>query len=293
MNKIRETILANPFDSFTYFFKPVSPTKIEVTDKATKKIHYYFYLGSETALDSEFNPIPDSEAHAVFSDWTRWKNRPEYLLGNHVHHENSEVTIDDKRYMYESLLAGVLLTRAATKTHDPDTTWLRIEACLNWLESTDFFTAPGSSIYHDSYPCGLVDHCLRVYNNIIDLWALPKFAKCDITSMAVCALVHDWCKIGLYEPYMRNVKNDETGIWEKVPSYKRKTPSFILGHGVSSMYMASKFIHLSTEEACAIRWHMGRFNVCESEINEFQEANERYPLVLMTQFADHLSITKY
>ena len=45
MNKIREAILANPFDSFTYFFKPVSPTKIEVTDKATKKIHYYFYLG--------------------------------------------------------------------------------------------------------------------------------------------------------------------------------------------------------------------------------------------------------
>ena len=42
MNKIREAILANPFDIFTYFFKPVSPTKIEVIDKQIPmKIRHY------------------------------------------------------------------------------------------------------------------------------------------------------------------------------------------------------------------------------------------------------------
>lgn len=45
--------------------------------------------------------------------------------------------------------------------------------------------------------------------------------------------------------------------------------------------------------ALAIRWHMGRWNVVDSEVNDLQTANENYPMVHMIQFADQLSIVNY
>ena len=38
-------------------------------------------------------------------------------------------------------------------------------------------------------------------------------------SFAICALLHDLCKANYYKRGTRNVKNDVTGQWEKVPSY--------------------------------------------------------------------------
>lgn len=34
---------------------------------------------------------------------------------------------------------------------------------LEWLKSTDFFTAPASTRFHGVYPGGLVKHSLNVY----------------------------------------------------------------------------------------------------------------------------------
>lgn len=34
---------------------------------------------------------------------------------------------------------------------------------LEWLKSTDFFTAPASTRFHGAYPGGLVKHSLNVY----------------------------------------------------------------------------------------------------------------------------------
>ena len=93
--------------------------------------------------------------------------------------------------------------------------------------------------------------------------------------------------------YMRNVKNDETGIWEKVPSYKRIDASIPLGHGAQSMFMASRLFKLTADESLAIRWHMGVWNVSSNEYNDLQQANENYPLVHLLQFADQLSIVNY
>ena len=35
---------------------------------------------------------------------------------------------------------------------------------LNWLETTDFFTAPASTRFHGACECGLVMHSINVYN---------------------------------------------------------------------------------------------------------------------------------
>jgi len=164
---------------------------------------------------------------------------------------------------------------------------------VTWLRSTDFYKAPASTIYHESFVGGLLVHTLNVYNNMIALRSASQFKDVDIVSAALVALTHDWCKIGLYETYQKNVKNESTGQWEKVDAFRYNQTGVPLGHGVSSMFLASKFFRLSTEEALAIRWHMNRFRVCEDEISELQKANETFPLVHLIQFADALSITSY
>ena len=59
------------------------------------------------------------------------------------------------------------------------------------------------------------------------------------------------------------------------------------------MFFSSKFFRLSSEEAVAIRWHMGEYNVASNESSELHLANEAFPLVFLIQFADRLAITKY
>ena len=164
---------------------------------------------------------------------------------------------------------------------------------IRWLESTDFFEAPASSQFHEPYPGGLVEHTLRVYNNLIVLMQSDLFKGCDVISATLCALVHDWCKIGLYEGYMKNVKNPDTGMWEQVEAYKRTDPLIPLGHGTTSMYMAMRFFDLTVEEALAIRWHMGEYHICNDERSELHAANESYPLVQLLQFADRMACSKF
>ena len=164
---------------------------------------------------------------------------------------------------------------------------------INWVESTTFYEDPASTIYHEAWPSGLLYHTLRVYNKMCELADIPTFSSIDRASASLVCLCHDWCKIGLYEKYKRNVKNESTGVWEKVDSYKRGNFPHPLGHGVASAYMAMKMFRLTEEEFAAIRWHMSMFNVSSNEINEYQQACEDYPLVHLVQFADQLSIVNY
>ena len=167
------------------------------------------------------------------------------------------------------------------------------DAAITWLESTDFYTAPASSIYHEHFKGGLLLHTLKVYNEVIDLLHVDKFKDVDVVSASLIALVHDWCKIGMYEQYMKNVKDDKTGQWNQEVAYKRNPKGLPLGHGTYSMFLAEKFVKLTPEEACAINYHMGHWYISEAEVDDLQRANESFPLVHLLQFADQLSIVKY
>ena len=163
---------------------------------------------------------------------------------------------------------------------------------MNWLHSTDFFIAPASTQYHESYSGGLFVHTKHVIDNVYQLIKTPIYNNVDIPAAITCAIVHDWCKINLYESFNKNVKND-AGDWIQVEGFKHKEPTIPLGHGETSLWMAGKFFNLSLEQACAIRWHQGRWHVCDDEKNDLQAANERYPMVHLLQFADQLAITNY
>lgn len=188
--------------------------------------------------------------------------------------------------LYKSLVARD--NRLGTNYAD-----VTIDNITSYLDKTDFYTAPASRAYHDAYRGGLLYHTLRVFNNMCELHNMPTFMNVPIDSAAVCCLTHDWCKIGLYEMYQRNVKDDSTGVWSKVDSYRYKDSVIPLGHGVQSAFMASRFITLSDEEFAAIRWHMGHWDCCKQYESALSQACGQYPLVYLIQFADSLSNTSY
>ena len=81
---------------------------------------------------------------------------------------------------------------------------------LNWMDTTDFFTAPASTRFHGACECGLVMHSLNVYDAMMQHFYTEGE---NAESYAICALLHDLCKANFYKVSTRNVKNDATGQW--------------------------------------------------------------------------------
>lgn len=165
-----------------------------------------------------------------------------------------------------------------------------IEELINYLENSDFFVAPASTIYHGSYEGGLCEHSLNVYHSLIKeyecLYGGDWTKHISIESIAIVALFHDICKVNSYEKYLRNVKNESTGKWEQVECY-RKNVLFPLGHGEKSMFILMNYMALSPEEALAVRWHMGAFDTGEyNNVNELSKAFEKSQLAFLLHIAD-------
>lgn len=128
-----------------------------------------------------------------------------------------------------------------------------IDKLLEYLETTDFFTAPASTAFHGAHEKGLVLHSLSVYdvakemNTNLDLGFSAE-------TIAICSLFHDLCKTNYYVREKRNKKiNDK---WEEITVWGVKD-QLPMGHGEKSVYIISKFLYLKDVEALAIRWHLG------------------------------------
>ena len=154
-------------------------------------------------------------------------------------------------------------------------------AFLEWLSKTDFFTAPASTKFHCACPCGLVQHSVSVYRTMVERYFDPETDSEE--SFAICGLLHDVCKAQFYKEGTRNVKNEQTGAWEKKPYYMIED-SFPYGHGEKSVYIVNGFIRLAREEAMAIRWHMG-FSGTEDP-RTVGQALQKYPLAFALATAD-------
>lgn len=157
------------------------------------------------------------------------------------------------------------------------------EALLSWLQTTDFFTAPASTRFHGACEGGLVMHSLNVYQVLCDRH-LKEGENPE--SFAICALLHDLCKANFYKAGFRNVKNDATGVWEKVPSFSVQD-AFPYGHGEKSVFLIERFMRLKPAEAVAIRWHMGGFDdAVRGGSFAISEAFDSYPLAVKLHLAD-------
>ncbi len=157
-------------------------------------------------------------------------------------------------------------------------------AFLEWLSKTDFFTAPASTKFHCACPCGLVQHSVSVYRTMVERYFDPETDSEE--SFAICGLLHDVCKAQFYKEGTRNVKNEQTGAWEKKPMYMIED-SFPYGHGEKSVFLIERFLRLKTSEAIAIRWHMGGFDdAARGGSFAISQAYDRYPLAVKLHLAD-------
>lgn len=156
---------------------------------------------------------------------------------------------------------------------------------MEWLRGSDFFTAPASTRYHGAFEGGLLDHSLAVHDQLMDLayFYADQVVKPDSESIAVCALFHDVCKVGVYKTEMR-WRKDAQNRWEQYPTYKFDEDFPFGGHGSKSVYLIQHFMRLKPEEAAAINCHMGAYDM--SSYSKPSTAYSAYPLAWLLHVAD-------
>ena len=173
-----------------------------------------------------------------------------------------------------------------------------IEGLCEFLQKSDFFTAPCSSKFHLGIAGGLCLHSLNVYFNLCFLNDL-KQTNLDEDTLKILGLCHDLGKIGVYEQYIQNKKvysdlgssSDSIGKfeWISVPAYKKRDIPFVLlgSHGEMSEYITRCYIPLRLQETSAIYNHHSGFDAPPS--TNLTAIYNQYSECILLHLADMLS----
>lgn len=173
-----------------------------------------------------------------------------------------------------------------------------INELVEFLEKSDFYTAPASTRFHCSIPEGLLIHSLNVYDMFEQKRKTEPYktvlGNISDDSSKIVTLFHDICKTYMYETDYKNKKiysetgskKDEKGRfdWQAVEFYK-VNDLVPYGHGEKSVMMLEEFIKLQPIERYAIRWHMG-FTEPKENWNALGSAIEKYPVILALHESD-------
>jgi hypothetical protein len=157
----------------------------------------------------------------------------------------------------------------------------------------DFYTSPASTRYHGSFYGGLLVHSYLTAYVAVSLakWKLAGvYEELNKSDIFLAAAMHDLCKCNTYKKGFRYYKGDDTNNrWVKLPEWNTED-KFPLGHGEKSVFILQKYVDISDDVACAIRFHMGKH---EPGTNYFYPvgasydlAMKKYPLVSLIQVAD-------
>lgn len=173
-----------------------------------------------------------------------------------------------------------------------------INELVEFLEKSDFYTAPASTRFHCSIPEGLLIHSLNVYDMFEQKRKTEPYktvlGNISDDSSKIITLFHDICKTYMYETDYKNKKiysetgskKDEKGRfdWQAVEFYK-VNDLVPYGHGEKSVMMLEEFIKLQPIERYAIRWHMG-FTEPKENWNTLGSAIEKNPVILALHESD-------
>lgn len=152
-----------------------------------------------------------------------------------------------------------------------------IRELVAWLDVAGMAECPASSRFHGAHPGGLVEHCLNVYDHLVELdvgLVIPQ------ESLTIATLLHDVCKVGAYV--------GEPGAYKYNNGHRK-------GHAALSLEVIRKYIRLTELEEQMIRYHMGPYGTYESggryaeyPLLEWVAALES-PAVKLMYFADNLA----
>ena len=152
------------------------------------------------------------------------------------------------------------------------------------LDQINYFNAPASTQYFGAYPGGLCEHALKVAHELgvlCNAYHPGRYTEEDVLKVA---FFKDIYKATMYEAYMKNVKNDETGQWETVPAFKTRdgVNRPVYGDlGFSSYMQIRDLIPLTTEQTEAIVY--ARLSDFAPDIHD---VFRNYPLVTLTRMAE-------
>ncbi len=162
---------------------------------------------------------------------------------------------------------------------------------MDWLEKSDFYSAPASTRFHGNHPGGLLQHSLNVYDELRRiLHTYPEIEASDET-VAVVSLFHDLCKVNFYASEKRNRKNED-GRWESYDAYTIKEKFCFGGHGSKSVFIVQNFIKLTPEEAAAINCHMGSWDGNKDVGNAYEQFKLAWALHVADEAATYILESK-
>jgi len=140
-----------------------------------------------------------------------------------------------------------------------------IDSLMDYLLESDYFIAPASTRFHNSFPGGLCHHSLNLVHAFNDankqlLNPLP------LDSVVLCGLLHDLCKVNAYLEIDKGYKSIKG----------------IKGHATVSLSRIGEHIQLTPKEDDIIRYHMllyGIFTYREHDTLALFKAINRNPQV--------------
>jgi len=173
-----------------------------------------------------------------------------------------------------------------------------IENVISWLEMSDFFVAPASTVFHGNYEGGLAEHSYDVAITANDIREMLIRRKPEIEqqvsrdNIIIAALLHDVCKANIYKKTTK-YRKDQHNQWETYESYSVDYSELPLGHGEKSVIRLLRLgLEMTDDEILAIRWHMSAwdlpFQSAEAKGNIYA-AKEKSPLLSILQAADGLT----
>lgn len=152
------------------------------------------------------------------------------------------------------------------------------------LDQVDYFNKPASTQYFKAYPGGLCEHALQVAHELgvlCNAYYPGRYTEEDVIKVA---LFKDFYKATMYETYMKNIKDENTGQWISVPAYKTKESTHrpVFGDlGFSSYMQIKNLVPLTDEQIEAIVY---------SRLTDFapdmHEVLRNYPLTTLARMAE-------
>lgn len=152
---------------------------------------------------------------------------------------------------------------------------------MEYLEEKEYFYMPASMKHHGAVEGGLFEHSVQV---ALDLsWLTNRLGlKWERkNSPAIVGLLHDICKLEMYDILPFGDEPGEIGI-------EKNTSSIYPGHGDKSLILLMGIYELTEEEKACIRYHMGAYTKPE-EWEYLTRAMRKYPNVLYTHTADMIA----
>ena len=151
------------------------------------------------------------------------------------------------------------------------------------LKETNWLTAPASTRFHLAEEGGLIKHSVNVAKTLIKMRRelLPEI---PLESCVISALFHDVGKVGFpgIPYYIKNT--NEWYVKNRGIKYAVNPECIHMDTSSRSLYLISRYVKLTPDEAQAIRYHDGQY-VDENK----SVAHKETPLTRLLQYADNWS----